>query len=193
MTDHTDMGGARRGGAAWWRIAPWIGAGGLLLTPLIAMQFTEEVQWTASDFVVMGVLMAVPLGAFELAVRTSPSIAFRAGVAVAMVATFLLVWINLAVGIIGSEDNPANLMFFGILALGVAGAFVADFRAAGLARALLVVAAAQGLVGVVALAARWGEEGANWPQVIVVMAGLFATLWLGAAWLFHKAARNQAS
>lgn len=191
MTDQINIGGPRRGGAAWWRIAPWIGAGLLLLTPLVAMQFTEEVDWTASDFVIMGILMAVPLAAFELAVRASSSIAFRAAVAVAMATAFLLVWINLAVGVIGSENNPANLMFFGVLAIGVVGAFVADFRAEGLSRTLLAMAAAQGLAGTVAVAARWGSEGANWPQAIVVLTIGFALLWLGAAWLFHKAARSQ--
>lgn len=192
MTDQADTGGARRRGG-WWRIAPWVGAGLLLLTPLVAMQFTQEVQWTASDFVIMGIMLAVPLGAFELTVRASPSIAFRAGVAVAMVATFLLVWINLAVGIIGSEDNPANLMFLGVIALGVAGAFIANFRADGLSRTLLAMAIAQGLAGTVALAARWGSTGENWPQPIVVLTGLFVLLWLGSAWLFHKAARSQVS
>lgn len=193
MTDQTDTGGARRGGAGWWRMAAWGAAAVLLLTPLVAMQFTPEVNWTASDFVIMGVMLAVPLGIFELALRAGGGLAFRAGVAVTLGAAFLLVWINLAVGIIGSENNPANLMFLGVLALGIAGAFIADFRAAGLSRVLVVMAAAQTLAGVVALAARWGTEGANWPQVIVVMTAGFATLWLGAAWLFRRAARDQTS
>ena len=34
-------------------------------------------------------------------------------------AAFLLIWINLAVGIIGSEDNPANLMYGAVLLLGL--------------------------------------------------------------------------
>ena len=37
----------------------------------------------------------------------------------AIVAAFLLIWINLAVGINGSEDNPANLMYGGVLTVGV--------------------------------------------------------------------------
>ena len=56
----------------------------------------------------------------------------------------MLVWINLAVGIIGSEDNPANLMYGGVLAVGVAGAVAARFRPGGMARALAATALAQG-------------------------------------------------
>lgn len=179
---------AAGGGWRWWRVAPWIGAGALLLAPLIAMQFTDEVQWDGFDFAVMGVMLAVPLVIFELAVRTSDSLAYRAGVALTLIGAFLMTWINLAVGIIGSEDNPANLMFFAILLLGLGGAFGGGFRAAGMARALLMMAAAQILAGTLAVTAGWGAHGANWPQAIIVLSGFFACVWLGAAWLFRRAA-----
>ena len=58
--------------------------------------------------------------------------------------------INLAVGVIGSEENPANLMFGGVLAVGIVGAVVARFRPRGMARALVSTAVAQTTVGVIA-------------------------------------------
>lgn len=181
--------GALGGAWPWWRLAPWIGAGALLAAPLVAMQLTDEVQWDGFDFAVMGVMMAAPLVLFELAVRSSDSGAYRAGVAVTLVGAFLMTWINLAVGIIGSETNPANLMFFGILLLGLGGAVGGGFRPAGMARALLVMTAAQIFAGTLAVTAGWGADGANWPQAIVGLSGAFATVWLVAAWLFRKAAR----
>jgi hypothetical protein len=112
---------------------------------------------------------------------------------VAVVAAFILVWINLAVGIIGSEDNPANLMYGGVLAVGLLGALIVRFQPHGMARALAVTALAQALVGVITLIAGWGSAGANWPGAIVVLTGFFAVLWLVSAWLFQKAAREQTS
>ena len=48
-----------RGGVVRWLV--WGGAAALLLLPLVAMQFTEEVQWTWHDFVIMGVMLGEPL------------------------------------------------------------------------------------------------------------------------------------
>ena len=187
MADSVKNGGRRR--VSRWRIGPWTIAAFLLLLPLVAMQFTDEVDWDETDFIVMGAMLFGACGAFELAARMTGNAAYRAGVGIAVVATFLLIWINLAVGIIGSEDNPANLMYFGVLAVGVGGAIIARCRPAGMARALVAMAFAQGLVAVIALAAGLGSEGANWPQVIFVLNGFFAALWLASAGLFRKAAR----
>ena len=114
--------------------------------------------------------------------------AYRAAVGVAVAAAFILIWMNLAVGIIGSEDNPANLMYVGVLAVGIVAAVIARFRPRGMAHALVAMAVAQALVAVIALAAGLGSEGENWPQVIVVLNGFFAALWLISAWLFRRAA-----
>lgn len=191
MAGHREDGGGRRG--RFWRLTPWVVAAVLLLLPLVAMQFTSEMAWDETDFIVFGAMLLGACGAYELAVRMTGSTAYRAGVGVAVVAAFILIWMNLAVGIIGSEDNPANLMYGGVLAVGIAGAVLVRFRPSGMARALTATALAQGLVGVIALAAGLGSTGANWPQVIVVLTGFFATLWLLSAWLFRRAAREQAS
>lgn len=186
----TQNGGGRRGSR--WRIVPWAIAAFLLLLPFVAMQFTDEVDWDETDFIVMGALLFGACGAFELAARMTGDNAYRAGVGAAVVAAFLLIWFNLAVGIVGSEDNPANLMYFGVLAVGIVGAILARFQPDGMARALVATALTQALVGAIALIAGWGSEGENWPQVIVVLNGFFAALWLGSAWLFRRAARGEA-
>jgi hypothetical protein len=187
MTESAETAGRPRGSR--WRLVPWAIAAVLLLLPLVAMQFTDDVDWDETDFIVMGALLFGACGAFELAARMTGNTAYRAAVGVAVVGAFLLIWINLAVGIIGSEDNPANLMYFGLLALGLAGAVIARFRPAGMARALAAMALAQVLIAVITLAAGLGSDGANWPRVILVLNGFFAALWLASAGLFRKAAR----
>jgi hypothetical protein len=189
MAGHAEDEGGRRGRS--WKVAPWMIAGLILLLPLIAMQFTDEVAWDETDFAVLGAMLFGACGACELAARMTGTIAYRAAVGVAVVAAFILIWINLAVGIIGSEDNPANLMYGGVLAVGTLGALIGRFQPRGMARALAATALAQGLVGAIALVAGLGSTGANWPGVIVVLTGFFAALWLVSAWLFRKAAREQ--
>jgi hypothetical protein len=172
------------GGRRWsiWRIAGWTIPALLLLLPLVAMRFTTEVNWTASDFVVAAVLFGSVGLAFELIVHRSASLAYRAGAALAVVAAFLTIWVNGAVGMIGSEGNPYNLLFGGVLILALAGALVARFRPAGMARAMVAAAVAQTAVAAFGLSAD-------------VLGGVlsigFAAPWLLAAALFWKAAQER--
>lgn len=170
------------------RIAGWTAAAALLLLPLVAMQFTDEVNWDAADFALAGVLLVGVGVAYELAVRTRGDIAYRIGAGLALAAALLLVWVNEAVGIIGSENNDANLMYFGVLAVGVVGAFIARFRPRGMARALFATALAQAAVAVIALIAGLGAPHSG-PFEIVALNGFFVALFAGAAWLFREAAR----
>jgi len=151
----------------------------LLLVPLIAMQVTDEVRWSPFDFVVAAALLFGTGLTYELVARRMGSIAYRAAVGVAVAAALLLVWINLAVGIIGDEGNPANLMYIGVLAVGIIGAVIARLQPQGMARALLATALAQMLVAMIAKAA--GMES------MFILNGCFAALWVGSALLFRRA------
>src|ERR1044072_7893648 len=109
-----------------WRILGWGGAACLLLVPLAA-----HFPWTLSDFIVAAVMLGTAGAALELAVRFSRgSLAYRAGAAFAVAAAFLLVWVNGAVGFLGDEGNPANLVFVAVLAIALFGAVLARFRSA---------------------------------------------------------------
>ena len=164
-----------------WRLAGWSAGAALLLLPLVAMRFTDEVQWDLADFAFAGALVVGVGVSWELAVRKSAKPAWRAGVAIALMNAFVLAWSNAAVGIIGSEDNPANAMFHGVLAVGIAGALIARLRPQGMAWALVATAVAQVAVAAVAAVAGMGPAG---PAL------LFAAPWLASAWMFRKAARS---
>lgn len=171
-----------------WRIAGWSFAALLLLLPLVAMHFTREVNWTASDFAFAAVMIGAVGIAFEVTARATRNIAYRGALAIALAAAFLLIWINSAVGIIGDEDNPLNLLYLGVIAIAFGGMAWARFRAKGAARAMTAAAIANAVVGVVAAVAGRNEP----PGIVglVVLNGFFVLLFLGAAWLFGIAAAS---
>lgn len=179
---------AEKRGGGWrsgrLRLAMWGALAALLALPAAAMRLhAEGVVWTASDFLVMGAMLGlVGLGG-ELLVRASSNLAWRAGAVVALLAAFMTVWVNLAVGMIGNEGDRYNLIFLGVVLLALAGSIVARFRATGMARALALAAAAQAAAG--ALGFTLDPRGA-------VFSTLFAGPWLVAAILFAAAARQRA-
>ena len=116
--------------------------------------------------------------------------AYRAAVGVALAAALILVWLSLGVGIIGADGDPANLMYFGVLAVGITGAIVARFRPRGMDRALFAAALAQALVAAIALIFGLGYPWSP-PLEILVLNGFFVSLFVGSALLFRHAGREQ--
>jgi hypothetical protein len=163
----------------------------ILLIPLVAMQFTTEVNWTLSDFVVAGGLLFGAGLLFTLLARLGNNRPYRLAVGVAVAAGFLLVWANLAVGLVGSEHNPANLLYGSVLAVALGGAFIARFQPLGMSRAMFAAALTYVVVTAIALlvwppAVANAEPIANLPNVLVGN-GLFAALWAVSGWLFQRA------
>jgi hypothetical protein len=74
----------------------------LLLIPLIAMQFTSEVDWSVFDFLVMAILLLGTGLMCELILRKIKKTAYRIALIAAILIAFLLVWAELAVGIFGT-------------------------------------------------------------------------------------------
>lgn len=69
----------------------------ILLVPLVAMQFTTEVNWSLSDFIVMGVMLFVTGTLIDFAVRKAGRFRFLAAAVIAFL--FLWLWAELAVGL----------------------------------------------------------------------------------------------
>lgn len=163
-----------------WRVIGWGTIAALIALPGIAMLFTREVNWTASDFVIAALLLGGVGLAFEMVVRASGNIAYRGGAALALGLSLLMLWANAAVGIAGSENNPVNLWFNLVPLVAMAGAIAARLRARSMAAAMMAAALAQLLAGVIAQS----QGHFTW-----VFTGLWIGGWLAAAWLFRRAAR----
>lgn len=74
----------------------------LLLIPLIAMQFTDEVKWSGSDFLIMGILLLGTGLICELILRKVTKRSSRIILCLAVVFVLVLIWMELAVGIFGT-------------------------------------------------------------------------------------------
>jgi hypothetical protein len=176
-----------------WRLLLWGVPTALLLTPAVMMvREAGGWQWSAFDFAFAAVLLYGTTGLIDLAIRKAGSTAYRLGAGLAALTAFVLLWINGAVGVIGSEDNPANLVFFGVILVALAGSVLARFEAKGMARAML---AACGLTAAVMAAVpvfAWGADERPGAIGLMMLIGGFALMWGLSSALFAKAARDGA-
>lgn len=168
---------------ASWRTLRWGSAALLLLLPALAMPFSNEVNWGPGDFLAFAALLASVLGLYELATwRSDRSMRYRAGLVLSLATAFVLVWANLAVGLVGGDDGLANALLFFSLGPALLGSWVARGRARALAWTLLLTALTQSLVGLLIWALALGNP---WPAT----AG-FVLLWLLAAHMFQGASAD---
>lgn len=190
MTATTQRNGWAR---SLWRLLLWALPTALLITPAVMMQqAVDGWLWTPFDFAFAAVLLYGTTGLIDLAIARGGGTAYRLGASLAVLVSFLLIWVNGAVGIIGNEDNPANLVFLGIVLVAFAGSALARFEARGMARTMLLAFA---LTAAVAVAALVLDAGRAEPPVAVALAmliGGFALIWGLSAALFAKAARDAA-
>lgn len=180
-----------RGGNVWvfLRIAGWGCAALMLLAPLVAMQFSREVNWTASDFAVAGGMLATAGAALEVLLSKSRNNLYRTGAVVAVGSAFLIVWATLAVGFVGDFNHPANLLYGGILAVGAITAILGRFTPLGMARALLATVAAQALTTAIILIPGTPLTAPDQPATMLALNGMFAALFLVSAGLFWRASK----
>lgn len=149
-------------------------------------------NWTLLDYVAAAVMMGSAGGVVLLAMLLSRNPAYRAGVLVAAMAAFMVVWSALAVGIIADEQNDANYLYFGALAIAPLGAALAGFKARGMANAMVATALGLVSVGLAALAFRWGADAQDTLLGIAIGSGFFPALFAGSGWFFLQAAKSTA-
>lgn len=135
--------------------------------------------WSSADFAIVGLMITSVAALVFLNVKFKTNRMYRIASGLTLAGALLLVYINLAVGLIGSEDNSSNVMYFALLGLLSLGAIVSKFRPRGLALTLLITALGQLLIPAIAK-----TTAANaWVLTI-----LFAALWIAAGFLFLKSA-----
>lgn len=180
------MTGSSKGAGAgtWnvWRIARWTAALALLVAPLLMMQFNKDWHWTIGSFLVAGTIIGGVGLVYELAERASESRAYRAGVAVALIASLLLVWTTIV------RDDGNGIGFFLVIMAAVVGGFAASFLAAGMARTMLGTAVIQALLGAAIATAPSTASLPDGSLDALLYSGFFTALWLISAAFFRAAA-----
>lgn len=167
----------------------------LLAIPFVAMQFSDEVAWTPSDFVFAGVMIAGTGLTFEFVVASVRTSTYRLATAAALGTTFLLIWVNMAVGLIGSEDNPANALYLAVLIVFAVGSVASRLRARAMSRAMFATAAVQIAIPFVAMAI-WRPEIAGGQAMLdlvrlIFLNAFFGLSYVGAGALYRAADHDE--
>lgn len=157
----------------------------VLLIPFIAMQISDEVMWSSADFIVAGTLIFSIGLTFKLISQKINNSFYKAALGLTLFLILAIIWINLAVGFIGSEHNPANLMYLVVLAVVLIGSIIIKFKPIGMSNVLLINALMHSLVTIIAFFSLIGEQNINQIEILITN-GFFIILWLSAAWLFRK-------
>src|SRR3989344_9578227 len=174
------------------RLIVWAIVGGLILLLMIlaVVGVTDEVRW--SDVVGWSMVLLPLGGLYELwqwlKTRTKT---YRIAFSVVLAGVFFLGWVSGAVGIIGSENQPVNLMYWAVPAVLLIGSLISRFKPRGMARALFATAFVQALIPVIALIispeVSWGNAGVIG---VFVVNSFFAALFAVSAVLFRRAGRG---
>jgi len=164
-----------------------------LLIALYGNMFIEGWNWNPGAFVFAWVVIAGATFVYRLlATRKFATLAYKAGAALAVLAGFMIFWGTAAIQIIG-EENPANILYLGVILLGLAGVGLARFRPSGLAKAAFVTAAATLLVPVIAVIF-WPADFSPGVGKVFILNGGFALMFTTAGLLFrHAAGRTKES
>ena len=165
----------------------------ILLIIFLAMQFTDEGNWNLFDFVFAGVLIFGTAFTYKLITRSKSNIAYRFAVGIALGTGFIIIWANGAVGIIGSEENPVNLVYYVLLLIGLIASFAVRFKPRGMSLTMFALAAGQALIAIVVLV--WvivQNEDFILAEFLrfIMFHGFFVALWTGSASLFHVASKK---
>jgi hypothetical protein len=110
--------------------------------------------------------------------------AYRAGVAVALVTSFLTVWSTLV------RDDGTGIGYFLLIMAALVGGFSAWFRPAGMARTMLGVAVMQALLGIAVATAPTTASLPDGSLKALLFSGVFAALWLTSAAFFRVASKR---
>lgn len=81
------------------RLIGLFGALLVLILPALAMQFTDQVNWSLEDFAAMFLLLALLGASIEVIVRIFQKTGFRLAAGTLVCGFFVLIWAHLAVGI----------------------------------------------------------------------------------------------
>lgn len=164
----------------------------ILLIPLVAMQYTTEVNWGMADFIIMGALLFSTGSAFVILNAYSTNYLYKLAMALALGSTFLMIWSNLGVGLIGGGAHVGNLMYAVVIGVGLVGTYLVRFSSRGMAHTMFAMASTFVLIAIIALAANMQNYPGSSVKEIIGVNGFFSLLYGVAGILFRLVSNNEA-
>lgn len=164
----------------------------VLALPFIGNYTIEGCHWTWHDFALMWVILAGTTFVYRLlATRKTANLTYRLAAAAGVGGGLLLTWVNLAVQVIG-DDNPGNLLYFGVILAGLVGVFLSGFRPAALARVAFGMAGTIFLIPLIAVVAWPTDFSPGFPKVVALNL-VFVLAFAVAGFLFRRSAHERAA
>jgi hypothetical protein len=160
---------------------------GVLLIPLWGNTYVDGWNWPWYTFVFAGTVVFCAAITYQLVTKTMSNAAYRFAVGLAIATAFVLTWMN---WILTIDVNHLNVMYLGVVVVGLVGAAIARLRARGMARALVGMAIAQMLVPFVALVFWKTSVAGGGPFSVFGLNGVCIVLFAISALLFRRAART---
>jgi hypothetical protein len=169
-------------------------AASLSLVLILIVVVVLRTDGSPADLMALAVDGTIIIGAIVYMAVNEHSQVYRWAVGLALTAAFILFWMIGAVALLGPEfgRNTADLIYFGVVAVGVIGAIIARFRPRGMARAMFATAVAVLVLPVILVAGLTplspNQAGELFPYGLLLVHSAFAALFVGSGWLFRKSA-----
>ena len=164
----------------------------LILILLIVMQFSNEINW--SETLAYSIILLIAGGLYELYQwLKKQSKMYRIARYIGLFWIFFLGRVSGAIGIIGSENNPANIMYRAIPGIIIIGSLISQFKPYWMAFTLFITAFVQILVPIIALfiwpsKVSWGEA---WVIGVFILNSIFSLIFIISALLFLRAKKSE--
>lgn len=110
----------------------------------------------------------------------------KKGLRLAILNSFLLLWVSMGVGVIGADGEPLNVIYFGVVAIWIILGAIFKFEPQGMVKALTATAMAQAIVTIVAITLKWGYPYSPALELLFLN-GFYIALWLWSASFYRKA------
>lgn len=165
-----------------------------LIIPLTGMLLSAGVNWGLFDFIFAWVIIFGSGFTYKFITSKINNTKYKAALGIAVFTSLFIVWSNLAVGIIGSEDNPVNLIYFVMLFAVIIGGVVVKFQPKGLSILMFAAAAAHGLIPFAAVLLIGTENIERFTREMNVLIGIhlfIIMLWTISGLLFRYSVQDK--
>ncbi|GAB4147062.1 MAG: hypothetical protein OHK0017_08330 [Patescibacteria group bacterium] len=162
-----------------------------LLLPLVGMQISTDIMWTTFDFIFAGSIIFIALLSFEFLISKISNIEFKLASGLTVASTTFLLWTNLAVGLIGNENEAANYMYLVVIAVIIAGTAISKFKPRNMAYTLFVAALIQASITLIALFMQMYNYLESSLTEILSVNGFFIGLFMLSGLLFLRSVKNK--